>query len=426
MKKMLTLVAIAALVLSISVPALAATENLSFGGQAEFRGIIGFKDNGSDSYFAQSEIYLWATADLADNVMAKVNIKYRNNFGGPQGIADANTGTAGDLVLQEGYLKLGKMWDSPVSAVVGRWVNEKANESGLTMAQNRNSAVPFYGEGFIIPNNNPVDGVKATYDGETWWVDVLWYKNTEGGVAASDDDSLYGLYGQYKGIENHTIDGYLLYDDNQISGTNNSNQVTMIGARAEGKITAAEGLAYKAELAYSYANIAGPGDSPDGFGGYGGVDYTFQNNQYCPSVRLNGYYLEHNFTQPWGHVDQDDLGESAYGRIIDAASGLTGVTNGAGGAARGFYFFNLGGTIKPADKWSVDGDYYHYNNAWGNSVLGSEIDLRASFQYSENVAAEVIFGYFMSPGNPTGLASATSLGLGDDAYAFRGGLKVSF
>lgn len=424
---MLTLVAVAALVLTISAPLFAATENLSFGGQAEFRAISLFKDSGSDSHFAQSEIYLWATADLADNVMAKINIKYRNNFGGtPSGIADANTAGAGDLVLQEGYLKLGKIWDSPVSAVIGRWVNEKNNDSGMTMAGNRSNKVPSYGEGFIIPNNNPVDGAKVSYDGGDWCIDALWYKNVEAGVAASDDNTLYGVYGCYVGIENNTFEGYMLYNDNQISGANNTNETWIAGIRAEGKITAVEGLGYKAEGAYSHSHIAGPGDEPDGFGGYAGVDYTFKDVEYQPAARLNAYYLEHNFTQPFGHVDQDDLGESAYGRIIDAASGLNGLTNGTGGAARGFYFFNVGASIKPADKWSVDGDYYHYNNAWGNSVLGHEIDLRLSYQYSENVAAEVIGGYFIAPGNTTGKASAASLGLGDDAYLLKGGLKVSF
>ena len=65
-------------------------------------------------------------------------------------------------------------------------------------------------------------------------------------------------------------------------------------------------------------------------------------------------------------------------------------------------------------------------NAWGNSVLGHEVDLRLSYQYSENVAAELIGGYFLAPGNPTGLASSIGLGFPGDAFLVKGGLKVTF
>ena len=422
MKKMLLLAAVVVLVMS--APSFAATENLSFGGSAQFEGIYLFKDNAPDIHFNQSEIYLWATADLADNVMAKINIKYRNNFGAtPSGIADANTGGAGNLVLQEGYVKLGKIWESPVTVVIGRWVNEQANSSEIDINGNRSKLVPYYGEGFIIPNNNPVDGGKLTYDGGNWWVDGLWYKNTKSAILNSSDNTLYGAYGQYNGIENQKIDAYALYIQNAATAV--EAETLIFGARATGKITPVDGLSYKAEGAYSHTHVTGPGDEPDGFGGLAGVNYVFSNVQYSPAAHLNFYWLDHNFTQPYGHVDQDDLGEIGYGRVVDNASNLNSLTNGSAGG-RGVYFGNLGATIKPAEKWSVDGDYYHYNAAWGNSVIGHEVDLRLSYQYSENVAAELIGGYYISPGNKTGSTQSALLGLPGDAYLLKGGIKVNF
>ena len=69
----------------------------------------------------ESEIYLWATTDLADNVMAKINLKFENDFG----TAPSSDGaTEGNVDLWEGYVKLAKMYDSPISLVVGRWVAE--------------------------------------------------------------------------------------------------------------------------------------------------------------------------------------------------------------------------------------------------------------------------------------------------------------
>ena len=52
-----------------------------------------------------------------------------------------------------GSVKLGKVWDSPVRVVLGRWVNEKASD-GITSAQNRSNPVPNSGNGIIVSTNN--------------------------------------------------------------------------------------------------------------------------------------------------------------------------------------------------------------------------------------------------------------------------------
>jgi len=426
MKKLLTLVAGAALVLVVSVPTLAATDSITWGGSIQGEGEWLFRDEAPDVHGIQSEVYLWASADLADNVMAKVNLKYQGAYGtAASGPTNYFTGAyPASIGLYEGYVKLGKIFDSPVSLIVGRWVNQKPNDQGVTDAGNRSNLVPYYGEGFIIPNNGPVDGGKLTYDGGTWCVDLLWNKISQT-IAINNDNTLYGAYGCYSGIENQKFDAYLLWDDAADAPATNS-QLLIVGGRADGKITPVEGLGYKAELAWTetYLRDAASGGF-NGFGGYGGVNYTFTNVQYTPSVRGNAYYLEHDFTQPAGHVDQYDLGESGYGQIIDQGSNLNSVTNGAVGG-RGFYFLNLGATIKPLDKVAVDGDYYHYNDSWGNTVLGHEVDLRVSYQYTENVAAELIGGYYLAPGNKTGLTESTLLGLPGDAFLVKTGLKVTF
>jgi len=426
MKKMLILAVIATL--ALGVYAVAATDSIVWGGSIQGEGVWEYKDEAPDIHGIQSEIYLWASADLADNVMAKVSLKYENFYGSVPTPASYLTGsgvTPGNIALWEGYVKLGKMYDSPVTLVVGRWVNQKPNDQEVTSAGNRSKYVPYYGEGFIINDNGPVDGGKLTYDGDKWWVDLLWNKLTQAAPLTSlnDDNTLYGAYGQYKGIENQAIDAYLLWTDGNDAPAHN--QVLTIGARGEGKITPVEGLGYKAELAWTNTHNSGPATDFNGFGGYGGVNYTFTNVQYKPAIRGNFYYLEHNFATI-GHEDQYDLGVSGYGVVIDQGSQLNLTNNGAAGAG-GFYFANLGATIKPMDKVAVDADYYHYNNAWGNTVLGHEIDLRLSYQYTENVAAELIGGYYLAPGNPTGLAvSSGVLGLPGDSFMVKGGLKVTF
>jgi hypothetical protein len=425
--KKLAILAVLAVVLMACTPLYAAMENIDIGGDLEFRGWSIFRENAPDTHFAQSEIYLWVAADLADNVMGKVSLTYRNDFGGSGDPAFRDADTNGNINLHEGYLKLSRVWDYPVSVMVGRWMTEKPNEAGITRAMNRSTKIPVYGEGFIINNNNPVDGIRATLDLEPSWIDFLWYKIVENTINANDDITAYAVYAQTNAVEGHTFDAYALYLDNQGVGPGTLGETGIFGIRADGGFPVVEGLGYKAEIAYSHTHITGPGDEPDGFGGYAGVDYTFPDVIYGPSARLNFYWMEPNFTQPYGHTDQDDIGEVGYGRIFDNNSQANTLTNGnASPGSRGFYFVNVGATIKPAEKWALDGDYYKYNNQQGNSHLGHEIDVRLSYQYTENVAAELIVSYYIAPENPSGAAAAALLGLNDDAILVKGGIKVSF
>jgi hypothetical protein len=304
----------------------------------------------------------------------------------------------------EAYVKLAQIWESPISAKIGRFANEKMEE-GAT------HAVPYYGEGFIIPNNRPSDGITFTWDADPTWVDVMHWKLVEGGAAAEDDATLYGAYLSTKAIENHVIDAYLAYVNNNAA----DNETIVVGARINGGVSSVEGLTYKAELAYTDTD-PDAGASISGMGGYIGAAYAFE-GEMAPAVRANLYYLDDEFIQPLGHVDQDDLGESAYGRIADLGSNL--VTN--------VWFVNVGGTIKPNEKTSVDADLFWYQAPEdvipGQDSIGLELDLRLSYQYSENVAAELIGAYFAPDDDG---AAAVATGFGDDTFMVKGGVKVSF
>jgi len=417
MKKLLVVLALAALMTPV-----VAAENVTMGGSIEARGVLAAPDNGNDSKYMESEIYLWATADLADNVMTKVAIKYKNDFGTGNG---SDVATNGDLNLWEGYVKLAKMYDSPISVVVGRWMNEVTPEGSLV-------AAPKYGEGFIIPNNVPVDGVMATWDFDPSYIDFFAWKGAENDEALNDDVTLYGIYGSTKAFECWTADAYLLYGDDQgqsetviipdvgpVTIAGDYSHVWVAGFRAEGSPICVEGLNVKAEIAYASFDSENDEDDPDGFGGYVGASYTFASD-YKPSVRANFYYLDDEFAQPIGHVDQDDLGETAYGYIADNNSLLE----------SNVWFLNVGASINPAEKVKVDADFFYYEQPQESVIglasfdkLGMEVDLRVSYQYSENVAAELIGAYFTPDDEELSQVRNTPA---DDTWLLKGGLKVSF
>lgn len=402
MKKFLTTATIAALALVLSATTFAATENIDFGGSVESRAIAISPDNGPSTNFFESEVYLWASADLADNVMAKINLRYRNNWGDGEPVSDANS--AGDVEAWEAYVKLAQIFDSPISAKIGRFANEKMEE-GAT------HATPIYGEGFVIPNNRPTDGITLTWDADPSMIDVMAWKLAEGSNSSEDDISLYGGYFSTKAIENNVLDAYIAY----VNDNSASRDIIFGGARIAGSLPAVEGLSYKGEIAYSDVD-PDIGAGVGGIGGYIGAAMAFEGD-YSPAIRANLYYLDDEFTQPAGHVDQDDLGESAYGRIADMGSGLT----------SNVWFINIGGSIKPNDKTGIDADFFYYTAPEdivpGQDSIGIELDLRLSYQYSENVAAELIGAYF-SPDDNTAAGIAT--GFNDDTFLVKGGVKVSF
>jgi len=395
MKKLLSIIAVAAL----ATGAFAASE-VNFGGSLDFdathisNDIAGLDYNGS---YTDSEVNLWATTDLADNVSAKINLKYKKDFGG---VGITNIGAlvgvdaptyVGDIVLWEGYVKLAKMYDTPVDFVAGRWVQG-------------------YGEGFIVPDNVPVDGFKLTWDADPSYVDFFYWKKLEAFPTQEDDYTVLGAYASTKAIECVTLDAYVLYADVQAFDAHG----LWIGVRANGTVPAVEGLAYKAELAYNNIDNDITADTLSDVAGYVGVAYTFNQSEYKPFIGANFYYIGDEFIQPFGHNDQDDLGEKGYGRIADGFSLLR----------NNVMFLNLNAGFKPAEKWAADADFYYYLATdedglilnLADKELGWEADVRVSYQYSENVAAELIAGYFDADDN---------IG-GGEAWLVKGGMKVSF
>jgi opacity protein-like surface antigen len=395
-----------------------AVENIKTGGVIESRGWWWASDNAPDSKYMESEINLWLNADLADNVFARINLKYKNDFGTGPG---SDAATDGNIDLWEGYVLISKPFGLPLQARAGRWTTQIKPAGSINY-------VPKFGEGFMIPNNHPWDGFSGTLfftPDKDNYTDMFTIKLREGSRGSEDDIDAFGMYFVTKAFECTQIDAYGAYIDRQnipVSGTPiilPYRHIYVAGTRVAGSVLCNEKLSYKAELAYTKQESGSDALERDGIGGYVGMNYDFK-TQYEPSVRLAGYYLQSGFEQPVGHVDQDDLFEKGYGRIADNMSNLT----------SNIWFITAGATVKPTDKLTVDLDAYYYRQANSTLVgnekldtLGTEVDLALSYTYTENVMAELVGGYFCP--EDEGL-SATRGTPSDDSWMLRGGVKVSF
>ena len=86
--------------------------------------------------------------------------------------------------------------------------------------------------------------------------------------------------------------------------------------------------------------------------------------------------------------------------------------------------------MQPTEKIKADIDLFYYEQPeetvfgpFAYDKIGTELDLRVSYKYSENVAAEVIGAYF-TPDDEA--LSATAGTPGSDTWLLKGALKVSF
>jgi hypothetical protein len=390
MKRLAVLLIIAMTLCSAAM----SVENLKAGGLIESRGWWWSPDKSNDSKYMENEVYLWVNGDLADNIFTRVNLKYHGDFGTAPS-SDGNTN--GNIDLWEGYVQFSKMWDTTISTRLGRWMAQIPDPLTGTY-------IPKYGEGFLVPNNRPYDGMRTSISFEPTEFDVFWIKLLESTRNKNDDISAYGFYITNKSFECTELNLYGAYVDQQhLYSGYPSKHIYVLGARAVGQAFCVPGLTYKAEMAYTQYefdrnivyNVDKVGDSFGGVGGYIGANYVFD-QPIKPSVRANFYYFNEKFIQPIGHVDQDDLGEKGYGRIADAYSNLT----------SNVWFINIGGSAYASRQMKFDADLYYYQQVKGTDIdsspfvsnekkkLGTELDLMMTYYYTKDVATEIVAAYF--------------------------------
>ncbi|MDI6783479.1 MAG: alginate export family protein [bacterium] len=377
----------------------------NFGGSIESRGWVfdGIADN--QYSWAESEIYLWVSADLTEKVFAKLNLTNRHIWGKDDSftipsltdpsLTSAPFTTGEEIQLWEGYLTLREIFNSNVSLTFGRILEN-------------------YGEGFVISNNLPVDAVKANLVFGKTDLDLFVYKQVEN-IEDVSDRNLWGLYSQTKWNEALQLDAYLLYLQNR--AVTPHQRLYTFGTRAASSIPRLPGLTLKSELAYQ------TGDEGDtdltAWGGYVGGAYQFTAS-YKPAINLAYIYLsgddnllddtDKNWNNLLGHSNQERLGQKAWGRIVDFNNGIK----------DNMKIFWVGASAQPTEKVKSDIDVYdyRYNKKSDNKSrhLGYEVDLKVAYQYTENVAAEVIGAWF----NPTKDNN------NEDVVAAKGAIKVSF
>ncbi|MBI2421924.1 MAG: alginate export family protein [Candidatus Hydrogenedentes bacterium] len=353
-------------------------------------------DGGRGSAWIEQRTTLHINADFTEEVSAFVEFESIDDWGEDfrsdyvTGL-DGRGATGDDVEMYQGYIQANQVFGYPVQVRMGR-------------------QELILGNGWLVGNNfywDPLtylsfDGVRATYTGAAFMLDVFWMKPVERfGDFGDQDVDLYGIYGGYTGVENWEFNAYWLFlrdglDVEATAGgpvlegiehflgldTYETTTIHTVGLHGAGTVG---GWDLEGEIAYQWgkASTAGVtfapflyGDEDAEYGQWGGhfnVGYQFE-SKWSPYVYVGGEYyggednrdvslfdLLNPFYQPQASISFNRLYSS-----FEADSFLDGSN------MSNIWMLKAGGTLSPTEKLELGLDmlYFEVVEPFDTPVLG--------------------------------------------------------
>ncbi|HBG45360.1 MAG TPA: hypothetical protein DDW94_00045 [Deltaproteobacteria bacterium] len=389
MKRILLSVFAAAVTAAWAVPASAT--DVSFSGQyrvrGEFRDNADYNDDASDAKaFIGQRVRLNVNAEATDDTSVKLTLQDSRILGGSDSLI---TDTTESPDLHEAYLNVNGIFGTPVNFRIGRQELNYGDERLIGSFGWSN-----YGRAF--------DGVKFGYVRDGINVDLFRMTVSEAtGVATSSstgattltgtthDTTLTGVYATLgKVIPNNSLDVYVLHQTDAVDLTRYT-----IGARVKGAVA---GVDYTVELPYQTGETSGTVDiSAWAFAakaGYTlptpmkirvGAEYDFASGDEADSADENETF---NNLYPTNH-NHFGIGDVA---VANSWSNIQA------------WSLNVSADVN--EKLRLYAAYWDYTTdeaaSGASDDIGNEIDLVASYKYSNNVSIEAGAARF-TPGEAT-------------------------
>ena len=447
-----------ALALGLSVPAFAETQNVKVSGSIDsyafFRNnydLLDSNDSGvvavgtapqaqshagsatqrseADSYF-RSNTQVEVSADLTDNVSTVINIVNQRDWN-----SDAGTANEFDLTLDLAYVQMKEIFYSPLTLTMGR-------------------QDIWFGRGFVVGNNNTAwdqqgttqadeysvttafDALRATLDFNPWTIDMVYSKIAENGNNPENDIDLYITNVNYKFAEyNAVAEGYYVgqFDRSTLSSAagTQDNDTNTIGGRVQ--FDPISQITIGGELAYQFGDYRSLVGSPardrsawafDVFGTYR------WDNVWKPELTLEYVSFSGETDLATGTTQEYGAWNGLYrGRFWTAYADFREfvyATSDAGdqAATTNSQFIQVKGAMKPLEDLLLEASFTYLwndedihvisadpNSGSRSDEIGWEIDLQATYDYTEDVSFGFLAGWFV-PGefyNSPNDATATDL-----------------
>ncbi|KPK96834.1 MAG: hypothetical protein AMJ95_12095 [Omnitrophica WOR_2 bacterium SM23_72] len=440
MSKRLIMVLAFAFVVGITCAAYAEVQNIKVSGDITVIGAMRELDldNGNSgaspnndpdkSQFIAGITRLRVDADLTDMVSATVRLINERLWG------EANNATssedASDIDLDLAYVTLKEFLYSPLTLTVGlqnlRFGNAMIVGDPLT-----NNVAPLESifEGVTPQAYEPdltmrkaFEAIRATLDYDPLVVDVITAKISEGTKNVQDDHDLYGVNLNYKVDDNTVAEGYyfLKYYGREgfTTGPRKVFRVDTIGGRLQTKLT--DNLTYHLETAWQLGRgllnpttgMIASSAKRRAFAVETAASMNFPDTKYVPSLTALYAYFSgqkgdvNKKIKAWDPMYEDQkFGDIANAQIPQSNAHILGVI----------------GTMKPTDDVTLMGEYYAYwwdkkygddtttpsvTTARGDQLFmdhdkfaGSELDLKAIYDYTEDVQIALMTGLFFPGGS---------------------------
>lgn len=463
MSKRLILILALAFVVGIAFTAYAEVQNVKVGGDITALGIsrnlsLTSAKNNNDASSIASIVRIKVDADLTDNVMTTVRLLNERYWGSETEHVSTGGEANTEIVLDLAYVTLKEFLYSPLSLTVGRQELHFGNDMVIGDYDTNNrvsTASPFRWLSAADPRDADLsarkafDAIRATLNYDPLIVDAIFAKVTPNATQkiGNDDTNLFGINANYKVDAKTTVEGYWFQKNvGKKAGTaavKKVDRVDTVGTRVVN--TSLENLILNGEVAYQFGKRAGTTalteDSSVNRKAWAletAATYNWKKVKYTPSTTVLYSYFsgdhENNAynTNLGAYRGWDPMYENQnFGNIANALFDQTNA-------------HILGGIVaaKPMDDVILKGEYYAF---WwakaypdGTTVttrrgdilatsqrrfVGQEVDLTATYDYTEDVQFALMGGWFM-PG--PSLDKETSTVKTKIASEIIGSMKVTF
>ncbi len=390
----------------------------------------------ADQYF-RTNTQVEVSADLTDNVSTVINLvnqrDWNSNSYTETGTAPASlSANEFDVELDLAYVQMKEIFYSPLTLTIGR-------------------QDIWFGRGFVIGNNNTAwdqqtvlganeysvttafDAIRATLDFNPWTLDFVYSKIDENSLNAEDDRDLYVANINYKFAEyNAVAEGYYVgdVDRSTVSGTTGSrgNETHTVGGRLQfdpiSQITLGGELAYQFGDYYASTTVTSRDREAwgaDVFGTYR-WDITWK-----PELTLE--YVLFSGEEASSSGEYSSWNPLYRGKFWTAYADFREFVYATGDSAdqsatQNQQFVQVKGSLKPLEDLLLEASFTYLwmdEPASGRSdELGYEVDLQATYDYTEDVSFGFLAGWFV-PGDFYNVADQDAT-----ATDLVGSVKVTF
>jgi len=448
MKKLMAVLLAAAMIASASTAALAAVQNVRLGGDIRTRAYytknlysVDSQADHDDFYFRQ-RTRVSAEADLTDNVWAVATVEADGLWGRQRVVAETSQNEEGETIttykkvdndwdvnVAEAYIQLSEIFYSPWTTKIGRqYLN--------------------YGRGFLISSREweyKFDTWRNILDFYPWTIDLFYSRLVEsdaiGGFGSdkpADDEDLFGLNLNYQ-EDYWTMEGYVFGVRDAFHEDYGDDQSAPVAVGFRFDASPVEAFDIWGEFAYQFGKYQQTGMASDesirAFGFDAGAVYVFDVT-WEPAIALSYTY---------GSGDKGEDAENPNKKMFDPMFNYNYYGYAYSPRLSNIGILNAQLSVLPSDAWTLILDFYYYSQdkeramVMGNpdmdnggvsaptngdeKDLGMELDVILEYDYTEDVAAQLVAAWF-KPGDAYNTPENDSSP--DDVVELRAELRINF